>query len=250
MEVVTIKKEYFVERGYPFYEQHMGAVMLPVSSPALPGNIGNALSFDYPVRYKALEGFNPDWWNDEEGPSEERFQTVLGAAKKLEEEGVKAVTFGCGFTGIYQDRLADNLHIPVFGSPLVMAGLIQKLIGKSKKIGILTINSSELTEELLEAVGVDENINYVIDEMKDAPEFRAVYCGGGKKDLDVEAFRAETVANAQRMKKENPDIGAFLIEFRTICPFTADIVAHTGVPTFDAITLANFVHQATNPKGY
>ncbi|MBR2189346.1 MAG: hypothetical protein IJ860_08075 [Eubacterium sp.] len=237
--------------GYPFFGQDLGAVMLPVQSPALPGNVGNAASFSYPVRYRTLKGFNPDWWNDEEGPSEERYQTILGAAKELEEEGVKAVTFGCGFTGVYQNRLAEELNIPVMGSPLVMAPLIQRLIGKNKKIGIFTINADELRPELFEAVGIkEEEINYVVGEMQDAPEFRAVYCGGGKKELDIEAFREETVANAVRIKEENPDLGAFLIEFRTIGAFTADIAAATGLPVFDGTALANFVHQATNPKPF
>lgn len=237
--------------GYPFFGQDVGAVMLPVQSPALPGNVGHADTYKFPVRYRALKGFNPDWWNDEEGPSEERYQTILDASKELQEEGIRSVTYGCGFTGIYQDRLAEDLEIPVMGSPLIMAPLIQKLIGKNKKIGIFTINAGELRPELFDAVGISgKEINYVVGDMQDAPEFRAVYCGGGKKELDIEAFREETVANALRIKEENPDLGAFLIEFRTIGQFSADIAVVTGLPVFDQTALVNFVHQAINPKPF
>ena len=42
--------------------------MLDMEAPLIPGNVGNAMSYEFPVRYKVMKGLPADWWCDEIGP--------------------------------------------------------------------------------------------------------------------------------------------------------------------------------------
>ena len=46
--------------GRPFYGDLLGVIMLDMQAPLIPGNVGNAMSYDFPVRYKVLKGFPAD----------------------------------------------------------------------------------------------------------------------------------------------------------------------------------------------
>ena len=48
--------------GRPFYGDAVGVLMLDMQAPLIPGNVGNAMSYDFPVRYKVMKGLPSDWW--------------------------------------------------------------------------------------------------------------------------------------------------------------------------------------------
>ena len=55
--------------GYPTYGQPIGIIMLECAFPRPPGDIGNARSFDFPVRYEILEGILATRLTKEEEPT-------------------------------------------------------------------------------------------------------------------------------------------------------------------------------------
>ena len=82
-------KEY--KGGRPYYGYSVGVLMLDMESPLIPGNVGNAMSDDFPVLYKVLEGLPADWWCDEIGP-DETMEEVVDTAVLLEKvEGEEEV---------------------------------------------------------------------------------------------------------------------------------------------------------------
>jgi len=56
-----------IKGGRPFYGEAIGILMLDMKAPLIPGNVGNASTYNFPVRFKVLEGIPSDWWCDEEG---------------------------------------------------------------------------------------------------------------------------------------------------------------------------------------
>ena len=70
------------EGGRPFYGDAVGVLMLDMGAPLIPGNVGNAMSYNFPVRYKVLKGVPSDWWCDEIGPDESRCQIFIEAARE------------------------------------------------------------------------------------------------------------------------------------------------------------------------
>jgi hypothetical protein len=74
--------------GRSFYGEALGILMLDMKAPCIPGNVGNANSYDFLVRYKVLNNIPCDWWFDEEGASKKRLKIFIEKAKELEPEGV------------------------------------------------------------------------------------------------------------------------------------------------------------------
>ena len=172
-------KEY--KGGRPYYGYSVGVLMLDMEAPLIPGNVGNAMSYDFPVLYKVLEGLPADWWCDEIGPDESRCQIFIDAAKELEAKGCKAITSGCGFFAIYQKRVAEAVNIPVFLSPLLMVPMLSRMLG-GNRVGILTAGGAHLKGDFLKTVGIDETVNYAVGGLENTEEFYNVHVTCKKKN--------------------------------------------------------------------
>lgn len=151
--------------------------MLDMGAPLIPGNVGNANSYDFPVRFKVLEGVPADWWADEIGPDETRCQAFIKAAKELEAEGCKAITSGCGFFAIYQEAVAAAVNIPVFLSPLLMVPMVSRMLGNSEKnrVCIVTAGGDHLKGDFLTKIGIDDSVKLAVYGMQHTEEFFNVY---------------------------------------------------------------------------
>jgi hypothetical protein len=237
--------------GYPFYGDAVGILMLDMKAPLIPGNVGNAYSYNFPVRYKVLKTMPSDWWDDEQGPDDARGEIFLNAAKELESEGCKAITSGCGFFAIYQKRTADALKIPVFTSPLLMVPMVSRMLGKNGRVGIITANGERLSEgAYLPDVGIDDSISYAIGGLENCPEFYDVHCTCNKKTINPPKMEAEVVQRSVDLLEEYPDIGAFVFECSDLPPYAQAVARKTGLPVFDFISLAHLVYRAIAPVKY
>lgn len=237
--------------GRPFYGDAIGILMLDMPAPLIPGNVGNAYSYNFPVRFKVLKGVPSDWWGDVIGPDDSRCRIFIEAAKELEAEGCKAITAGCGFFAIYQQRTADALKIPVFASPLLMVPMLYRMLGKNSKVGIITADGSHLSSgEFLSTVGIDESIPFVLGGLENCPEFYDVHVTLNKKTVNPERMEKEVVGVAEKLLAENPDIGLFVFECSDLPPFAQAVARATGLPVFDFISLAHLMYRAIAPVKY
>ena len=76
--------------GYTNYGQDIGILMLDTIFPRIPGDIGNALSYPFPVRYKVVkDAFCERIMGDQ--VDEELLAPFIKAAQELEAEGCKTV---------------------------------------------------------------------------------------------------------------------------------------------------------------
>ncbi len=225
--------------------------MLDMKAPLIPGNVGNANSYDFPVRFKVLESVPSDWWCDEQGPDDRRFEIFLKAAKELEAEGVKAITTGCGFFAIYQKKAAPHLKVPLFASPLLMVPMVSRMLGENQRVGIISAGGAHLTRgDFLANVGIDPSIPIAVGGLENTEEFYHVHVTQRKPDIDPEKVEQEVVAVAKDLVRRYPDIGAFVFECSDIPPFAKATSEATGLPVFDFITLAHLVYRATVPRRY
>ena len=92
----------------------IGVLCLESYFPKPPGHIKNPSSLPFPVLYEMIDGVTvPDLLKN---PSLELLEPFLIGAKKLEREGVRAITGSCGFLALFQRELAAAVNIPVFSS--------------------------------------------------------------------------------------------------------------------------------------
>ncbi|MBW2057623.1 MAG: aspartate/glutamate racemase family protein [Deltaproteobacteria bacterium] len=239
-----------IKGGRPFYGEAIGILMLDMKAPLIPGNVGNATTYDFPVRFKVLEGVPSNWWCDEEGPSPRRLEIFIRTARELEREGVRAITTGCGFFAIYQKEASRALNVPLFNSPLLLVPMVSRMIGEKRKVGILTAGARHLKGPFLRNAGIDESIPTAIAGMDEKEEFTKVHVTQEKSTVDVERMEAEVVDVARRLVSENPDMGALVFECSDLPPFAAAVHEAVGLPVFDFITLVNTVYMAVVKKRY
>src|SRR5450830_1704998 len=108
------------------YGELIGIIMLDTVFPRIPGDVGNATTFPFPVRYKRVNGASVKRVVKEADP--QLLQPFIEAAQELEMEGVKAITTSCGFLVMFQKQIADAVKIPVLTSSLLQVPFVSKLL--------------------------------------------------------------------------------------------------------------------------
>lgn len=227
--------------GYP-----IGILMLETRFPRIPGDVGNATTWDFPVLYKVIKKATPD--QAVRKGAEGLLEPFIEGAQELERQGVGSITTNCGFLALFQREMASAVHIPVFTSSLMQVPLAYSMIHPSKKVGILTIDSKSLSERHLSSVGVS-HIPHVIYGTEEEEEFtRAIL--DDELELDVEKARQDLLRVARRMVSEHPDVGAIVLECTNMPPYAAAIQREVGLAVFDFYTLTVMVYHAVVKKTF
>ena len=230
-----------VRGGFNQYGFTVGILMLDTRFPRIPGDMGNATTFPFPVRYHRVAGASPD--RVVRGGAEGLLAAFVEGARALEREGVGAITTNCGFLVKFQRELAAAVSVPVFTSSLLVVPLVHRLLPPGRRVGVLTVNAATLTREHLEAAGIGPEVPLAVAGMEGEKEFTRVLLGD-ELELDVDLAREEHVRVARRLIADHGDIGALVLECTNMPPYTADIQQATGLPVFDVLSLVHLVHDA------
>jgi hypothetical protein len=229
-----------VRGGFNQYGFTVGILMLDTQFPRIPGDMGNAATFPFPVRYQRVEGAEPDLVVRRGAAG--LLPAFVEGARRLEHEGVGAITTNCGFLVKFQRELAAAVRVPVFTSSLLLVPLVHRLLPPGRRVGIMTVNAAGLTPEHFAAAGIGD-IPIAVAGMENEKEFTRVLLGN-ELVLDVDAAREEHVRVAGRLVEEHPDIGAIVLECTNMPPYAADIQRATGLAVFDILSLVTMVHTA------
>ncbi|MFN4190289.1 MAG: aspartate/glutamate racemase family protein [Pseudothermotoga sp.] len=224
-----------VKGGKNIYGFRLGVIMLETHFPRLPGDIGNASTWDFPVLYKTMKkiGVREVIENDP-APF---LQEFIEAAKDLEKQGVRVITTSCGFLSIFQDQIAQELNVPFISSALILIPIVHKMIGK-KKVGIITANSQALSPLHLQAIGA-QNVPIVKVGIEDTEFGKTLLYD--RWEIDIEVARKEMIEKAKKLISTDSDIGAIILECTNMPPFARDVRLVTKLPVFDIVNLINFV---------
>ncbi len=223
--------------GFTNQGQVIGILMLDTKFPRIPGDVGNAFTFDFPVRYQTVVGANPTRVVKEADPA--LLEPFIEGAKALEDAGCSAITTSCGFLVMFQKEMAAAVNVPVLTSSLLQVPFVASMLGPHKKVGILTARASSLTEKHFRGAGM-ENCSFAIQGMEEYPEFTNAFIEGHTV-LNVEKVREEMVDAAKKLVRENSDVGAIVFECTNMPPFAYDVQQAVGLPVFDIVTLVRYV---------
>jgi Asp/Glu/Hydantoin racemase len=229
-----------VQGGFNQFGFTVGILMLDTQFPRIPGDMGNASTFPFPVRYQRVDGASPDLVVRRGAAG--LLPAFVDAARRLEHEGVGAITTNCGFLVKFQRELAAAVRVPVFTSSLLLVPLVHRLLPAGRRVGIMTVNSAGLTPEHFAGAGIGD-IPVAVAGMEDEKEFTRVMLGN-EIVLDVDVAREEHVRVARRLVEEHPDVGAIVLECTNMPPYAADIQRATGLAVFDIVSLVTMVHTA------
>ena len=230
-----------VRGGFNQFGFTVGILMLDTRFPRIPGDMGNAATFPFPVRYHRVAGADPDLVVRR--GAEGLLPAFIEGARQLEREGVGAITTNCGFLIKYQPQLAGAVRVPVFTSSLLLVPLVHRMLAPGRSIGLMTVNAAGLTAEHLAGAGIGRDVLLVVAGMEGEKEFTRVLLDN-ELELDVDAARAEHVRVARRLVTDHPEVGAIVLECTNMPPYAADIQRVTGLPVFDIVSLVTMAHGA------
>jgi hypothetical protein len=231
--------------GKSVYGASVGVLMLEARFPRIPGDMGNAATWPFPVRYKVVRGASPD--RVVRRRAEGLLPAFIAAGRELVEDGCDGITTNCGFLSLFQEELAEALAVPVATSSLMQAAAIQALLPPGKRVGVLTISAATLTEEHLRGASVPAATPVM--GVDPEGEFARVILGDQLR-LDVEAARRDNVAAARRLVEAHPDLGAILLECTNMCPYAFDITTETGLPTFSILGFITWFQSGLSPRRF
>jgi len=215
----------------------------------LPGDVGNATTFNFPVRYKVVKDIDPKVLKN---PVEamKYAKSFVEAAQELEKEGARAIVGGCGFQAIYQKEMSKVLNIPVFTSSLIQVPMVYCSLKKGKKVGIITANSQCLSEEYFEAVGWSLNSVPVEIVGLETLKTRLSAIDGDNEQI-IKKEREKSMVNLSvDFVSRNPDIGAIVLECTNLPPYSYAIQRAVKLPVFDVATLVNWVYSSVVCKEF
>jgi len=239
-------------KGRYIYGATVGILQMPANIPMLPGDVGNPTTFDFPVVYELIEEIDP-FWVLAADPHPEVMKKVIAACKRLTIQGVTTIIGNCGFFANYQPEVAASLDpgVQFFPSSLNQVPMLLTSVGSNKKVGILTASKKLLMPSpALKNVGVtDEDMKrIVVYGNEDGEQMKLVTGETGK--FNPKKLEKELVDLAKKMVKENPDVGAIVLECTEFPPYAHAIQDAVRLNIWDFVTMTKFMHAGAMQKPY
>ena len=238
---------YKVRRGAESYGHAIGILLIDCSTPFIPGDVGNASTYNFPVIYKTVPGVTLQKLIEEGDLS--NTERVIETAKELEKSGVRAISSDCGYMIHFQRQVAAELSIPVIMSTLIQLPMLERTTGKNQKIGVICANRKKLTPDLLDAAGVKNREAIVIRGMEEKPNFRSPILDE-EPLLDYEKIEKEMTDTASELVSSHPEVSSILLECSNMPPYAHAVQEVTGRPVFDFTTLINLFYSASFRKPF
>ncbi len=237
---------FHARRGQVSYGEDIGIIMLDSYTPFIQGDVGNAKTFNFPVRYQAVKGLSVE---KALGKETKMVQNIIDAATELAAQGVKAITADCGYLVMHQKEVAQSVKVPVFLSSLLQLPFVTAILPPGKKPGIICADETQFVPSMLEMAGVTDPSNVIIRGMQDGPAF-ADGIIREKGSFDSKVIREEVVERARLLVNDHPETGAILLECSILPPYSHAVQEAVGLPVFDYVTMINYVHAAVVARSW
>jgi Asp/Glu/hydantoin racemase len=232
--------------GKAIYGAPLGILMLEARFPRIPGDMGNATTWPFPVLYRVVKGASPERVVLQGAAG--LLPLFLEAAAELVSFGAEAITTNCGFLSLFQREIAAHVRVPVATSSLIQVPWVQATLPPGKRVGVVTVSGSSLTPEHLAAAGVAADTPFVGTE--DGEEFFRVLIRGEKENMDVALAARDILEAGRTLMRRHPDIGAIVLECTNMPPYAHALRETLGVPVFDIYSLITWLHAGIRPRDF
>ena len=228
--------------GRTLYGLVLGVLMLDTRMPRVPGDVGNAETWPFPVHFSVVKGADTSRIMGRD-PDPTLLVPFADAARELERLGARAITTSCGFLAIFQQELQAALSVPMLSSALLQVPFVSRVIAPGKRIAILT-ERPNLTERHFNGAGWSaKDVPVTVCAMPEGAVFPKVFIDQSVA-ADRDVLEREMVELAVRAAKE-PGVGALVLECTNFVPFAQAMRRATGLPVFDLYTLVMQTYLAT-----
>ncbi len=209
-------------------EPWLGVLMLDTRFERVLGDIGHPESFDFPLRYRIVEGASPQRVVREGDAA--LLQHFIDVGRALAAEGATAIATSCGFLVQFQRELDAALPVPVWTSSLLALPALQR----AGPVGVVTIDAAALGAAHLCAAGADPATP--IEGVAPGCHLQRALLDGDVA-LDTAQARRDVVAAALRLVARRPDLHALVLECTNMPPYADAVRFATGLPVHDIRTV-------------
>ena len=235
-----------VRGGKAIYGVPLGILMLEARFPRIPGDMGNATTWPFPVLYRVVRGASPDRVVLQGARG--LLPDFIEAAHELVRLGAEAITTNCGFLSLFQKELAAAAGVPVATSSLMQVPWVQATLPPGKRVGVVTVSASALTPAHLAAAGVPPDTPCAGTE--NGREFFRVIVKGEKDDMDVALAGQDVVDAGRELVSRHPDVGAIVLECTNMPPYAAALRAKVNLPVYDIYTMISWFYAGLRPRDF
>jgi Asp/Glu/hydantoin racemase len=222
----------------------IGIIILDTRFHRVAGDIGYAGTFDFPVQYAVARGIVR---GGSVTGTDGELKAFFEAADELVALGVDGITTSCGFLSILQPYLTEHCSVPVAASSLMQVPIVQRMLPKGRRVGVLTANRDSFTPGHLTAVGADPDTP--VRGMPVGSTFRS-HSREARPIIDRDRHEEEVLEQVGQLLAEHPDIGAIVFECTNLGPYSHAVEARYGLPVYDVITLIDWFHAGLKPRRY
>ena len=231
--------------GKNVYGARLGILMLDVRTPRMPGDVGNARTWPFPVLYGVVPGATPNRVIEERGV--DVLDAFLDTAARLVSEGADGIATTGGYLSIFQAKLAAHCKVPVAASSLMQIPLVEKLLPPGKRVGVITSNSDALDADHLIAAGAAPNTP--VAGLQNGREFYRKF-HFGKTELDAGLAEQDMLDAGQDLMSRHPEVGAVVYECHNFAPFAKALRDSIGVPVFSVYSFFTWFHAGLEPRDF
>ena len=222
----------------------LGILMLDAHFARVPGDMGNALTWPFPVLYRVVRGASPQRVVMQAGAG--LLPDFIGAAQELVQLGAEAITSNCGFLSLFQRELAAAVRVPVATSALMQVSAVQATLPPGQRVGVITASAATLSPAHLQAAGVPLDTPRV--GLEKGRELFRVLVGAEKDELDVALAEQDVLDAGRELMSRHPEVGAIVLECTNLPPYAAALRAELGVPVFDIYSMIGWFHAGLRPR--
>ncbi len=230
--------------GKALYGAPLGILMLEARFPRIPGDMGNATTWPFPVLYRIVKGATPDSVVLKGAAG--LLPNFVEAAQELVGHGAEAITTNCGFLSLFQKELMVAVKVPVATSSLMQVPWVQATLPPGKRVGVITVSATSLTPRHLEAAGVPLDTPLVGTE--NGKEFFRVLIKAEKDDMDIAQAERDVVEAGKELMARHPEVGAVVLECTNMPPYAAALQAEIGLPVYDIYSMITWFHAGLRPR--
>jgi Asp/Glu/hydantoin racemase len=232
--------------GKSIYGAPLGILMLQARFPRIPGDMGNASTWPFPVLYRVVAGATPERVVLQGATG--LLDSFLHAAADLVDLGAEAITTNCGFLALFQRELAAHVKVPVATSSLMQIPWVQATLPPGKRVGVITVSRQSLTSSHLDAINLPHDLPIVGTES--GREFFRVLIRAEKPDLDIDLATSDILAAGRELLATHADIGAIVLECTNMPPYAHALRAALGLPVFDIYSMITWFHAGLRPRDF
>jgi hypothetical protein len=230
--------------GKAIYGAPLGILMLDARFPRIPGDMGNAATWPFPVLYRVVTGATPEKVVLKGAAG--LLPDFIAAAQDLVRLGAEAITTNCGFLALFQRELAAAVAVPVATSALMQVPWVQATLPPGRRAGIVTVSAATLLPVHLDAAGVPRGTP--VAGAEHGREFFRVLIAAEADDMDIALAEQDVVDAGRDLVARHPDVGAIVLECTNMPPYAAALQAATGRPVYDIYSMITWFHAGLRPR--